>query len=503
MATPSGSARAHSSAPTSSSAASSSASVGSGRRQAEVVGERAVEHVHLLGDEADGAARRRGPELGERHAADRHRAVRRRVEPGHDLGERRLAGARHADEREPLAGRELEVHGVEHGMARDVGVPDAATRTAAADPSSAGAGGAGGSAGGGRAATPTSRASAASARWASSTVPSTTLNWSNSRTNSSAPAVAPPTESASARTSRKPAASTAAVPTSSAKLSREKNPVETRIVRTAAATARGRAIGDARQLDAGEVQRAHGARAADDVEQRLRALAAGDALRAVHGVRAPQVPAQRGDLDGDAEQAGQRDPHVDRREPDEREDDGERGAGERGERLDHRLRDDRDVVADAREEIAAARALHPRGGQPQRAVDDLLAQVGEHRLADTGDEREAQRGQDRLADRHDGQPGAERRDRARVAPRGHAVDDLAEQQRSEQAGRRGREQHEPATAARRRRGRSRPATARRTAGPSAVGSRSLTRAPPRDTRDRPRAARRARPSRRPRPRGRR
>ena len=114
-------------------------------------------------------------------------------------------------------GGELQVDAVQHVVPGGVGVADPAQRRGGAGGHGAPPGGSGGA---GIVATPTSRASAASARWASSIVPSTMLNWSNRRTNRSAPAVAPPTESASARTSRKPATSTAAVPASSPQLSR-------------------------------------------------------------------------------------------------------------------------------------------------------------------------------------------------------------------------------------------------------------------------------------------
>ena len=92
---------------------------------------------------------------------------------------------------------------------------------------------------------------------------------------------------------------------------------------------------------------------------------------------------------GTQSRPGEHQPDVDRGEPDEGEHDGERRAGEHRERLDDRLPDDRDVAADAGEQVAAAGALDALGREPQPAVDDALAQVGEHRLADAGDEREA------------------------------------------------------------------------------------------------------------------
>ena len=56
----------------------------------------------------------------------RDRARRRRVEAGDELGERRLARARDADERDALALRQVEVDAVQHVVAGVVGVRDAA-----------------------------------------------------------------------------------------------------------------------------------------------------------------------------------------------------------------------------------------------------------------------------------------------------------------------------------------------------------------------------------------
>ena len=113
-----------------------------------------------------------------------------------------------------------------------------------------------------------------------------------------------------------------------------------------------------------------------------------------------------------------------------------------GQGRDDGLGDRGDVVADAREEVAAAGPLDLLGRQPQRAVHDLLAQLGEHRLAEPGDERHAERAERGLGhgDAEQREPGSG--DRAGPAPRRHPVDDLAEQQRPEQPGARGGDEHD-------------------------------------------------------------
>ena len=86
------------------SACSSSSSVASGLRVQQVLADRLVEHVRVLGDEADRVAQRRVGHLADVDAADQHRAVGDVVEPRDEVGERRLAGARRSDQRDHLAG---------------------------------------------------------------------------------------------------------------------------------------------------------------------------------------------------------------------------------------------------------------------------------------------------------------------------------------------------------------------------------------------------------------
>lgn len=88
--------------------------------QAQVVGERAGEDVHLLRDQRDRAPGLRGPAT-----ADLDPARRRLVDADDDLGERGLAGAAGTDEGDLLLGPEDQVHVAEHRPPRHVGVADA------------------------------------------------------------------------------------------------------------------------------------------------------------------------------------------------------------------------------------------------------------------------------------------------------------------------------------------------------------------------------------------
>ena len=83
-----------------------------GPGEPEIVRERAREHVHLLRHERD--------------VAELCLARRGFVEARDDLGQRRLAGAGHADDRHPLAGLDVQVDVVQDGRAAVVGVADLA-----------------------------------------------------------------------------------------------------------------------------------------------------------------------------------------------------------------------------------------------------------------------------------------------------------------------------------------------------------------------------------------
>ena len=89
--------------------------VGSGVEQ--VGADRVVEEVGLLGDDTDAVAQRGHRDVAQVDAADAHGALARVVEPGHERGQRRLAGARGSDEGDEVAGRRRDGDVVEHDAA--------------------------------------------------------------------------------------------------------------------------------------------------------------------------------------------------------------------------------------------------------------------------------------------------------------------------------------------------------------------------------------------------
>ena len=84
---------------------------------AHVVADRPGEQEALLGHDAHVPAQVGEGDVAEVDAADAHRAVGRVVEPGHELGHRRLAGAGRADDGQPLARLDPQRHVVEHERA--------------------------------------------------------------------------------------------------------------------------------------------------------------------------------------------------------------------------------------------------------------------------------------------------------------------------------------------------------------------------------------------------
>ena len=90
--------------------------VGARRGEPEIVRERSGEDVDLLRHERGGRSRML--------LADPHAAARRLEHARDDPRERRLPGAARPDDRDVLAGRDVEVHVVEHRVARDVAVAD-------------------------------------------------------------------------------------------------------------------------------------------------------------------------------------------------------------------------------------------------------------------------------------------------------------------------------------------------------------------------------------------
>src|SRR6478609_9569840 len=97
-----------------------SSSVASGVEQ--VGADRVVEEVRLLGDHTDTVAQRRHRHVPQVDPTDAHGALARVVEPGHEGGQRRLAGARGSDEGDEVTGRRRDGDVVEH-------LPAAATVT--------------------------------------------------------------------------------------------------------------------------------------------------------------------------------------------------------------------------------------------------------------------------------------------------------------------------------------------------------------------------------------
>jgi hypothetical protein len=174
--------------------------------------------------------------------------------------------------------------------------------------------------------------------------------------------------------------------------------------------------------------------------QLLRPLALRDALRRVGRPGAAQVPAGAERLDRHGGQRREGEAEVERREAHEGEHDGEPGEHELGDRVAARLRDGVDVARDAGDEVAGAVALDLLQLDPERAVDDVLAQVAEDPLAERGDAHHPEPLQRGLAQR-----GGEQRADEDVEVRGGAalhddVDDPAEDRRAGEPGGRPREQ---------------------------------------------------------------
>ena len=88
------------------------------RAVGDVRGDRVVEQHDLLRDERDLPAQVGQPDLGQVAAVEQHPAAGRRVEPGNQVDERRLAAARRPDQRHRFAGRDIEVDAVERRRAR-------------------------------------------------------------------------------------------------------------------------------------------------------------------------------------------------------------------------------------------------------------------------------------------------------------------------------------------------------------------------------------------------
>ena len=91
-----------------------------GQAERDVVPHRGREEERILGDDADRAAQRRELHVAHVHSVDEHAPRVDVVEARHERGERRLPGARVADEGDRRPGVEREVEVLEHRPARQV-----------------------------------------------------------------------------------------------------------------------------------------------------------------------------------------------------------------------------------------------------------------------------------------------------------------------------------------------------------------------------------------------
>ena len=94
-----------------------------GPAEADVLGDRRAEEERVLVHDADVPAQVGQLQVAHVLAVDEHGAAARVVEPRHEIGQGRLAAASVADERDGVAGRDLEAHASQHRPV-DVAEPD-------------------------------------------------------------------------------------------------------------------------------------------------------------------------------------------------------------------------------------------------------------------------------------------------------------------------------------------------------------------------------------------
>ncbi len=256
----------------------------------------------------------------------------------------------------------------------------------------------------------------------------------NSRWNSSAAAVTAPTLTWSARTRKKPVVSTDTSPTASAMFMVEANRKNARMAVSAASTARR----EARSTTA--VCRASipyactvGAPCRTFITCWVRSPAATRSF-AYSGPGRRQEPPQPERVHREDEQEGQRQPPVQGGEADE----GEHHGDQRGEDPGGHPYggvDQLDVLGDPGGDVAGAGPLQGRGVHPQRLVDHLLAQVGGHGHAELVAVTPRHRGQHPGGERGHHEQHHQQAEPGPVAVQ-HDVDDVAEQQRYDDPGRR-------------------------------------------------------------------
>ena len=129
-------------APTARAAATISASRRVGTAEGDVLAHRAGEEEALLRDDPELPAQRLLRDVAQVDAVDRDASLARVVEAGEQLRDRRLAGARVADERDRRAGRDVEVDPVQRPRARAVAEADVLEAHVAVDRASSRAPGA-------------------------------------------------------------------------------------------------------------------------------------------------------------------------------------------------------------------------------------------------------------------------------------------------------------------------------------------------------------------------
>ena len=164
----------------------------------------------------------------------------------------------------------------------------------------------------------------------------------------------------------------------SARFSRPKNRVTRRTPRSASSTAV-RTLTHPLRVLVLQPERPHGVGTADRVEQLLLLDTDGDPLRRVERLR-PCRTYQRTvcSLDRHGEQGREEKPPVEHRHGHQRQHDRQHRPAQLRQRLAHGLGDHRDVVGHARGEVARTGLLDLFQRQAQGAVDEPLAQMGQH-----------------------------------------------------------------------------------------------------------------------------
>ena len=132
--------------------------------------------------------------------------------------------------------------------------------------------------------------------------------------------------------------------------------------------------------------------------------AVGDPFGGVPRSGHPQVPAGGQDPDRQRRQPRQPEPPVEQGQPDQGEDNVQKGAGHGGQRGSDAFGDHPDVAPGALDEVAGPGPLHRGLRGLQGATEDPLAQSGQDRLAETGHQHVAHPGEHGAQQQGDEQP---------------------------------------------------------------------------------------------------